>query len=75
MLFEIKNNTKKQTLALLNFAKKNNIALSILSSECSSLHLPGVPLSQNQLKETILASRESGSINMIDAHDIIRNRQ
>ena len=59
---------------LLNFAKQNQLELSVIDSKKNNYFLPGKPLSEAELTKLIEDSRKSGQSEMSDAHKVIRNR-
>ncbi len=73
MLLQLENTNKEDINKLLNFAKQNDLLLSILDDNKSNYFLPGKPLSDVELSQLIENSRKSGSITMEDAHSTIRN--
>lgn len=74
MLLELENTDKKGLNTLLNFAKQNQLKLSVVDSEKNDYFLPGKPLSDAELSQLIEDSRKSGHIEMSKAHKAIRNR-
>ncbi len=74
MLFQLENTNKKDINKLLNFAKQNNLELSVVDDTYHNYFLPGKPLTDAQLIKLIKSSRESGSILLQDAHEAIRNK-
>lgn len=73
MLLQIENTTPDAINKLLTFAKENNIALSLVDDESDNYILPGKPLTPAALQHLIEDSRKSGTINMADAHRLIRD--
>jgi hypothetical protein len=49
------------------------LQLSLVDEEEANYTLPGKPLLKTELEELIKKSRNSGSINLQNAHEIIRN--
>lgn len=74
MLLQLENTDKADIDKLLAFAKKNHLQLSIIDDVDNNLHLPGKPLSPEELTKLILKSRASGMISMENAHQIIRKK-
>ena len=74
MLLELENTDKKGLNTLLNFAKQNQLKLSVIDSKKNDYFLPGKPLSDAELSQLIEDSRKSGHIEMNKAHKAIRNR-
>ena len=74
MLLQLENTGKKDLDTLLNFAKQNQLKLSVIDSEKNDYFLPGKPLSDAELYRLIEDSRKSGHIEMGKAHKVIRNR-
>ena len=73
MLLQLENTNQENINRLLEFAKQNNLELSLVDSE-SDYILPGKPLTPQQLSEIIQCSRKSGIISMPDAHKLIRSK-
>ena len=73
MLLELKNTTQDNIDKLLSFARDNDIELSLLDDD-DNYHLPGKPLTEQQLENLAEKSRKSGSIEISLAHAIIRDR-
>ena len=73
MLLQLENTNQENINRLLEFAKQNNLELSLVDSE-SDYILPGKPLTPQQLSEIIECSRKGGIISMPDAHKLIRGK-
>jgi len=71
--FRTKNTTADNINKLLSFAKNSGIDLSLVDEDTNDYHLPGKPLTQQQLENLIEKSRKSGTIEMSLAHSIIRD--
>lgn len=71
MLLQLENTSRDDVNKLLEFAKQNQLKLSLID-DGESYHLPGIPLSQEQITELIENSRKSGIISMGNAHPMIR---
>lgn len=74
MLLQLENTDKKDIDKLLDFAKKNQLKLSVVDSEENDYFLPGKPLSDAELTQLIEESRKSGHLEMSKAHKAIRDR-
>lgn len=72
MLLQLENTNKENVMKLIDFANKLNLNLSLVDDSASNISLPGKPLNDIQLKNMIEASRQSGTISMQDAHQLIR---
>jgi molybdenum cofactor biosynthesis enzyme MoaA len=72
MLLQLENTNKESINKLLNFAKQNDLQLSLIDDNESNYFLPGKPLSDVELSRLIEKSRKSGNISMQDAHSAIR---
>jgi len=73
MLLQLENTNKKDINKLLNFAKQNQLELSVVDDNEDNYFLPGKPLGEAELTQLIENSRKSGSISLEDAHTAIRN--
>lgn len=71
MLLELKNTTTDSIEKLMSFAKDNGINLSLLDDE-EDYHLPGKPLTDEQLTAYLDESNASGTIDIDTAHTLIR---
>ena len=74
MLLQLENTDKTAIDKLFAFAKKHHLRLSLIDDADNNLHLPGKPLSPEELTQLIKKSRESGMISMENAHQIIRKK-
>lgn len=74
MLLQLENTDKEDLNKLLNFAKQNQLRLSVIDSKKNEYFLPGKALSDSELSQLIEDSRKSGHIEMKKAHQLIRNR-
>jgi hypothetical protein len=72
MLLQLENTNAENINKLLAFANQHHLKLSIVDEEAADYHLPGKPLSPQQLSQLIEKSRKSGTISMEDSHNIIR---
>lgn len=73
MLLQLENTGKKGLKTLLNFAKQNQLKLSVIDNEKNDYFLPGEPLTDAELSKLIEDGRKSGHIEMSKAHKAIRN--
>ena len=71
MLLQLENTDKKSLNTLLNFAKQNQLKLSVIDSEKNDYFLPGKPLNDAELTQLIEDGRKSGEIEMSKAHKLI----
>lgn len=72
MLLELKNTTTDSVEKLMSFAKDNGINLSLLD-DGEDYHLPGEPLTDEQLNAYLDESEASGTTDIDTAHQLIRN--
>ena len=72
MLLQLENPDKESVVKLLDFARQNDLNLSLVDDNENNTFLPGKPLSNEELEKLIIHGRESGNINMENAHFIIR---
>jgi hypothetical protein len=72
MLIQLENTSQENIIKLLQFAKQNQINLSLVDSD-TNYTLPGKFLSQKELTKIIVTSRKSGTVSMQEAHKLIRN--
>ncbi len=72
MLLELEKTNKDNIDKLLNFAKENQLKLSVMDDYETNFFLPGKPLSDEELCILVEKSRSSGQISMQKAHSIIR---
>jgi hypothetical protein len=73
MLLELQDTSIDNINKLMAFARQNNLKLSLVDDNTNNFHLPGKPLSADQLQNLIEKSRRSGIITMQSAHEIIRD--
>jgi hypothetical protein len=71
MLLRLENAHQDDVQKLLEFARENELQLSLVD-DTSQVELPGRPLTSQQLQELIEKSRSSGTITMESAHELIR---
>jgi hypothetical protein len=73
MLLQLENTNRENVMKLIDFANKLNLSLSLIDDAINNnVSLPGKPLTDLQLKSMIESSRQSGTISMKDAHQLIR---
>ena len=70
MLLQLENNSKEGLNKLLAFAHQNQIKLSLVD-DSDQFHLPGKPLTDQQITQLIDSSRQSDIISMQHAHQTI----
>lgn len=73
MLLQLDNTNKKDFNTLMNFAKQNQLKLTVVDGKENDYFLPGKPLTDIELSQLIEDSRKSGHIEMINAHKAIRD--
>lgn len=73
MLLQLENTSKESINKLLDFAKQNQLKLSVIDDTENNFFLPGKPLTDMQLTELIENGRNSWNIDMERAHSTIRN--
>ncbi|GAB2840607.1 hypothetical protein GCM10027043_50050 [Ferruginibacter profundus] len=74
MLLQLENTNKANIDKLLAFAEQNHLKLSLIDDVDNNLHLPGKPLTPEELTQLIEKSRASGIISIEQAHKIIRDK-
>lgn len=74
MLLQLENTDTEALNKLLNFARQNQLELSVIDSKKDDYFLLGKPLSEAELTKLIEDSRKSGQSEMSDAHKVLRNR-
>lgn len=72
MLLQLENTNKENIDKLLNFAKENQLKLSVMDDYENNFSLPGKPLSDDELYLLIEKSRTSGQIAMREGHSVLR---
>ena len=72
MLLQLEYTNRKDVNKLLAFARQNHLNLT-LSDDADEYHLPGKPLTDEQINQLIESSRKSGIISLQDAHQTIRS--
>ncbi len=72
MLLQLENTNQEDVNKLLAYAQQNHLKLSLIDNT-NQHHLPGKPLTEDQLTSLIESSRKSGMITMHQAHQNIRN--
>jgi hypothetical protein len=73
MLLQLKNTDQTNIDKLLAYARQMNIEIEMIDDQSDKYHLPGKPLSAEQLTVLIEHSRNSGIISIQEAHQSIRN--
>ncbi|MBC7890279.1 MAG: hypothetical protein H7Z13_20580 [Ferruginibacter sp.] len=73
MLLQLENTNPNNVNKLLEFAKQNNLNLSLIDDTGTNYVLPGKPLTPAELAQLIKNGRNSGMVAMEDAHRLIRN--
>lgn len=74
MLLQLENSTQEELNMLLEFAQQKHLELSLIDDELNNNYfLPGKPLTPAQFTQLIQKSRNSGTINMVEANKLIRN--
>ena len=71
MLLQLEETNYNEVNKLLEFARINNLKLSLVDEGEDNFILPGKPLTQEQITTLIESSRKSGVISMKNAHEII----
>ena len=72
MLLQLQNTNPANLNKLIEFAHQLNLELKVVTDDENNIALPGKPLSAKQLEDMIASSRQSGTINMQLANQIIR---
>ena len=70
MLLRLENNSKEGLNKLFAFAHQNQIKLSLVD-DSNQFHLPGKPLTDQQITQLRDSSRQTGTISMQHAHQTI----
>lgn len=73
MLLQLENTSPNKINKLLEFAKQNDLKLSVIDDAVTNYVLPGKPLTPAQLAQLIENGRNSGMVAMGEAHRLIRN--
>ncbi len=73
MLLQLENTDKDKLHKLLDFARQNDMQLSLVDDSEDNFLLPGKPLTPEQLAQLIEESRKSGVVSMVDGHRLIRS--
>ena len=71
MLVNIENTNEVSIKKLLEFARQNQMNVSIIDDQQNNHWLPGRPFTETELIELIEKSHNSGIVSMKDAHSII----
>jgi len=72
MLLQLENTSRENINRLLDFAKDHDLKLELVDGQDENHYLPGKFLSNEELSKLIKKSRNSGKVNMQEAHDILR---
>lgn len=72
MLLQLQNTNPANLNKLIEFAHQLNLELKVVTDDENNIALPGKPLSPKQLEDMIESSRQSGTINMQLANQILR---
>ena len=72
MLLQLENATPENINRLLEFAGSHNIKLELVDDAQSNYYLPGKPLSTEELLTLVKKSRNSGTVPMQEAHNVLR---
>lgn len=72
MLLQLENTSRENINRLIDFANGHNLKLELVDFPNTNYHLPGKPLNNEELLELMIKSRNSGSVNMVHAHEILR---
>lgn len=75
MLINIENTTQQSIDKLKEFASQHHLKLSFIDDNENNYWLPGKPLTEKELTNLIIKSRESGIISMKNAHNLIRQNR
>ena len=72
MLLQLQDTNAANLMKLIDFAHQLNLELKVVDDNEKNVALPGKPLSAKQLEAMIESSRQSETINLQSAHQIIR---
>jgi hypothetical protein len=72
MLLQLENTSRENINRLLDFAKDHNLKLELVDDANDNHYLPGESLSNEKLLALVEKSRNSGTVPMQEAHDILR---
>lgn len=72
MLLQLENTSLENINRLLDFAKDHDLKLELIDDQDENYYLPGKPLSNEELSGLIQKNRNSGTVPMQEAHDILR---
>lgn len=70
MLLQLENTNQEDVNKLLAYAQQNHLKLSLIDNT-DQHHLPGKPLTEDQLTSLIEISSKSGMVTMHQAHQNI----
>ena len=71
MLLELQDSDMSRIEILLQWANNNGIHLSLLDENMDLSYIPGKPYSEEEIQNIISKSRNSGTIELKDAHNLI----
>ena len=74
MLLKLTDTTDVKLQQLLDYAKENSLELTVVDEDDFKTYLPGKKMEESQLNDLIELSRESGKVNLKEAHDSIRKK-
>jgi hypothetical protein len=74
MLLKLTDTTDVKLQQLLDYAKQNSLELTVVNEDDFKTYLPGKKMEEPQLNDLIELSRESGKVNLKEAHDSIRKK-
>lgn len=72
MLLQLENTSRENINRLLDFARDHNLKLELVDDPGGNHYLPGKLLSNKELLNLVKKSRNSGTVPMQEAHDILR---
>ncbi len=74
MLLQLEKTKKADVQKLFEFAKNNNLQLTLVDSDKTKSYLPGKALTSAELKKLISKSRKSGVVSLAKGHQAIRKK-
>ena len=72
VLLQLENTNQDNINMLMKFAEQHDLKLSLIDETGENYHLPGKPLSLEQLKQLVEKSHKSGMITFENAHTFFR---
>ena len=72
MLLQLENTSREIIDRLLDFARDHNLKLELVDDANGNHYLPGNPLSDEELLNLVKKSRNSGTVPMQEAHNVLR---